>query len=297
MFKRASHNEKIQLFSLVHEIWPHANRLEDHLTERLNSIQHIRAEWFVILKDNQVLAGLGRYPLNFVDSEKNVFKAMAIGAIYTKKEYRNKGIATQLIEQTHSVSKKENIGLSILYSDIDPNYYAKFGYEIIPTKLSEIKVGHTKYLDNIFIKETSCLESRTNIYSQYCKNFDSFFLRTEDYWEWSNLRFKDAKHFNCYIDKELCGYLTIGNYEGKLQVLDCAFLKKTHFKLLHSFIIKAMVAINHSSCFSWERHLSFETKNIIKHKRQKEIPMFLKLNKKIKISNDKDLLLSPMDHV
>ena len=58
---------------------------------------------------------------------------MAIGAVHTQPAHRGKGYAAELIRGVEQQRRREGATISMLYSDIEPTYYAKLGYVKCPS--------------------------------------------------------------------------------------------------------------------------------------------------------------------
>ena len=128
----ASPDELIAAHRNVFDIWSKGLSLEEHLRYRLDSPSHRRATWFVGCVAGQVVASLGCYPLDFRLAGEKV-PGIAIGSVYTLAEFRGRGYAPQLLNWVEQTSHDKNAELSVLYSDIDPGYYARLGYTLCPS--------------------------------------------------------------------------------------------------------------------------------------------------------------------
>ena len=74
--------ERIQAFENVHEFWDGGRTLEEHLAWRLQSPQHLWADWYVGCLEGRVVTSLGAYPLLFHVGGRQV-AGFAIGAVHT----------------------------------------------------------------------------------------------------------------------------------------------------------------------------------------------------------------------
>ena len=128
----ASQEERLAAFANVFEVWPQAPRLQEHLRRRLRSPQHQRAWWFVGSWEGRVVTSLGAYPIQLAVSAQCV-PAAAIGSVHTLSQYRGRGFASQLIKEVHRNLIQRGVKLALLYSDIDPRFYQRLGYETCPS--------------------------------------------------------------------------------------------------------------------------------------------------------------------
>lgn len=130
--KLASIDEKNQAFAQVHEVWPHDPDPSLHLQKRLASVQHNRATWFVIEEAGRVVCSLGAYPFRLFGPDEDR-AARAFGAVFTPEDQRGKGHAARLIRWVTEHYAAEGTLDFVLYSDIDPTYYQKLGFQILPS--------------------------------------------------------------------------------------------------------------------------------------------------------------------
>lgn len=128
----ASSDELAAAHANVFDIWSKGLPLEEHVRYRLQSPSHRRATWFVGTLDGRVVVSLGCYPIAF-RILGNSACGIAIGSVYTVKEYRGRGFAPQLLEWVEQDARRRQVAISILYSDIEPGYYARLGYVLCPS--------------------------------------------------------------------------------------------------------------------------------------------------------------------
>jgi predicted N-acetyltransferase YhbS len=130
--KLANKDEITQAFAQVHAIWPHDPNPELHLQKRLASVQHQRATWFVVEEAGAVVCSLGAYPFQLFGPGEDR-KARAFGAVFTPEPHRGQGHAARLIRWVCDYYAEQGTLDFILYSDIDPAYYQKLGFQILPS--------------------------------------------------------------------------------------------------------------------------------------------------------------------
>jgi predicted N-acetyltransferase YhbS len=121
-----------QAFAQVHQVWPHDPDPAVHLQKRLGSVQHRRATWFVIEEAGEVVCSLGAYPFQLFGPDEDR-PARAIGAVFTPESQRGKGHAARLIRWVCAYYAEKGTQDFILYSDIDPGYYQKLGFVVLPS--------------------------------------------------------------------------------------------------------------------------------------------------------------------
>jgi predicted N-acetyltransferase YhbS len=82
--------------------------------------------------DGTLICSLKRYYF-FVTIVGKSVKAVGLGGIFTHPEHRRQGLAAELIRTVLDESRdKYQCGTSLLYSDISPAYYQKFGFREVP---------------------------------------------------------------------------------------------------------------------------------------------------------------------
>lgn len=61
-----------------------------------------------------------------------------IAAVLTPEPLRGHGYASRLIELTLDLLKREGVDGAYLFSDIDPAFYERFGFRLLPSRMAEI---------------------------------------------------------------------------------------------------------------------------------------------------------------
>ena len=180
--------ERIQAFKNVFEVWRHADTLEDHLTKRLASPQHSRAEWFVGCLGERVVVSLGCYPMQFI-LRGDLVKGIAIGAVHTVPDCRGHGYAAALLSWVEEYQAELGAEISLLFSDIDPRYYARLGYTLCPSTEGWVDAqrGPTRQAERLSLIRFSPeqdLVRLMKIYTDHHSGLPLFVGRDEDYWSY-----------------------------------------------------------------------------------------------------------------
>lgn len=128
----ASPDEVVAAHTNVHELWSKGLPLEEHIRARLESPSHSRATWFVGTIDGRVVTSLGSYPVAFRLHGKTL-PGIAIGGVYTLSDFRGRGFAPRLLTGAEEHARGQGAALSVLYSDIGVDYYARLGYVACPS--------------------------------------------------------------------------------------------------------------------------------------------------------------------
>src|SRR5438309_1332891 len=130
----ASPDEVIEAHRNVFDLWSKGLSLADHIRHRQTSPAHRRASWFVGRVEGKVVASLGCHPFRFRVRGVPV-SGVGIASVYTVAQHRRRGHAARLLEWVHRDQRERGTGLAVLFSDIDPGYYARLGYEACPSFL------------------------------------------------------------------------------------------------------------------------------------------------------------------
>ena len=128
----ASDAEREAAYRNVHEVWGRGLPIDEHVRQRLESPKHQSATWFVGCREGRVLTSLGAYPIE-LSLRGRVFPAVAIGSVHTLPECRGQGLAPRLLAWVERHLAGQGVAASLLYSDIDPQFYARLGYQQCPS--------------------------------------------------------------------------------------------------------------------------------------------------------------------
>src|ERR1700736_522311 len=122
------------ILTVLHEtdkIWsPGLTRdvYHDYIWRQINHTWARRNYRFFVLKHNsQVVASCKLYTVTLTSRGK-IYSFGGIGAIYTQLQHRNRGYATALIEAVIELCENQRYQGMILFSDIGPAFYTKFGF-------------------------------------------------------------------------------------------------------------------------------------------------------------------------
>jgi predicted N-acetyltransferase YhbS len=116
---------------------------------RYNAAQ-LRTEWGrahldrVALVDagagRRVLATAKRYDLTArLDAAR--CRVLGIGAVFTPPAARRQGHARRLVEMLMAQAARDGVALALLFSEIDPDYYARLGFAPIQTPALELAIA------------------------------------------------------------------------------------------------------------------------------------------------------------
>lgn len=119
-----------------HSYWGGSRSLEDYTSRNLSNLTRGAGlvQFAGVVDEHGALqSALKRYTihLSFPETEKPI-KAVGLGAIFTAAQNRRKGAASVLIRETLSYARQEGAEAALLFSDIAPSYYERFGFAAYP---------------------------------------------------------------------------------------------------------------------------------------------------------------------
>ncbi len=182
----ASEEQRLAAYRNVFDVWSGGLSMEEHLARRLRSPQHNRAKWFVGCVAGRVVASLACYPLRFHLHGRSV-AGMAIGSVHTLAEFRGRGFAPKLIDWVERRRRGDGAAISLLYSDISPDYYARLGYQRCPAREGYSKTDAPPPPDGLSLRrfepapETAAMAA---LYEAHHAVAPIAIERTADYWRY-----------------------------------------------------------------------------------------------------------------
>ena len=98
---------------------------------------HLRR--FALVDGDEVPASAKLYVFDAVLDGAPI-RVAGLGAVFTSPAARGRGAARDLIEQLLERAGGEGADLALLFSEIGPDYYARLGFEVIPTLDRQLRV-------------------------------------------------------------------------------------------------------------------------------------------------------------
>jgi predicted N-acetyltransferase YhbS len=184
---RASPDEIAAAHTNVFDLWSKGLPLAEHVASRLASPSHSRADWYVGCIDGKVVVSLGCYPIQLLLHGREL-PGIAIGSVYTVAAFRGRGFAPRLLEFVENTSVAAGARLSILYCDIEPNYYARLGYQLCPAveAYRELRADPPDLRQAPTLTEVDGPASQADLarlYANYHGRFGLLFARSPEYWQ------------------------------------------------------------------------------------------------------------------
>ena len=97
--------------------------------QRLGSASRAIADRWLLEAEGRPVAALLCYPLSFGLRDGSVAPGFGLGAVTTHPDARRRGFAAALCRQVAEHERERERPLGLLFSGIDPRYYARLGYE------------------------------------------------------------------------------------------------------------------------------------------------------------------------
>ncbi|HEY7292775.1 MAG TPA: GNAT family N-acetyltransferase [Vicinamibacterales bacterium] len=94
---------------------------------------------WALVEGSQVLASAKLYELDAVADGRPV-RIAGIGAVFTMPEHRRRGAASELVERVIEHAAAGGADLAMLFSEIDPAYYARLGFDVVPMHELSLRV-------------------------------------------------------------------------------------------------------------------------------------------------------------
>jgi len=133
--RELGHQQILDAQRQSHSIWGAGHSLK----ERVKKLERLMSDYGpgqlsmsgLVDERGKVLCSLKRY--HVILKQKSVtIPTVGLGAIFTPKKMRKQGLANKLIETVLLESKTEGCEAALLFSDINPGYYKKYGFVEIP---------------------------------------------------------------------------------------------------------------------------------------------------------------------
>ncbi len=226
----ASHDELLAAHRNVFDIWSKGRGLEDHVGHRLRSPTHRRAEWFVGSIDGRVVTSLAAHPVRFRAGSEEL-SGIAIGSVYTVSDVRGKGYAPRLIAWVEDHERERNVGLSMLYSDVKPDYYARQGYVLCPSWEGWRDPGDELQAPTHRLVPFAIDEHLARVKRLYADDHGAAplsIVRNDDYWTMMLEKFS-GNPFYALVgpDGAWVGYVMVGPSGGEWRVIDYALAERS----------------------------------------------------------------------
>lgn len=212
--EQANNQDVLKILRETRSIWSGGLSFDRYI----QSVQHqLTHPWgkknlrYLLLKsDDSIVASLKFYSI-CISSKGRDFKLAGLGAIYTMAEHRKKGFASKLVELVIDFARKENMDGLLLYSDIDPDFYAQLGFVELGSYNFEISPNINAAFDaHITALTEEHIPSLSLSYNRFLARRQFGSQRSDLYWRYKIAR---EKFFNKFSAEEWPGVklLTLDN--------------------------------------------------------------------------------------
>ena len=277
--KEAKYKEEIfQMAEDTYEVWNNSLSLKDYLKYQLIMLENDWAKknskYIYLEEKKQIISSLKLYQVSFMLNRRR-YKGYEICAVYTKKEFRNKGYASYLIEYVI----KNYDGFLFLYSDISTQFYKRFGFIEVPTYKTtvdinrKIKTNHIDYEKREYPPYTLFYYRNEDMYIQKERGFYNY--RYERYL--SFIRFKYSNYVREYfINIFGVGEAYVRAFRHQAILLDYIPINYANIKHSIKKIFEVLVSFNIKKIVLWgtKLFLSSIIEEVLE-KNKKNIPMIL----------------------
>ena len=132
-----------QVLDGTHGIWP--NGLDRQAYGRWQAAQFATAwgrahlEHWALLDGREVLSSARIYDFaGMLDGR--AIRIAGIGAVFTPPAHRGRGAARELVSRLLDRAAADGVDAALLFSAIGPDYYARLGFEVVPTRDLSVRV-------------------------------------------------------------------------------------------------------------------------------------------------------------
>jgi predicted acetyltransferase len=129
--ERAEWRDALAVLNETFKIWSPGLSKTDYYFYIASQLAHPWARKnyrYMVYRDRSAIAGsLKVYGIDLA-SRGYRYRAAGLGAVYTSEAYRGKGFGAKLMESVIRLARDEGFDAAYLFSDIDPTFYARFGF-------------------------------------------------------------------------------------------------------------------------------------------------------------------------
>lgn len=226
-FRRADDRDRRAAYTNTFEVWPMAKTLAEHVERRMASPKFRQADWFVGCLGDRIVTSLGAYPETYIVRGEAV-PGFSIGGVHTVKDCRGRGYAPELIEYVEEVQREQGTRLSLLFSDIEPAYYARLGYIQCPSYYAwaELRedgaeaetIRFTPFRPN----SPQEVEALSAVYAAAHKRLPIWIFRKPEYWDRLLKNDPGDEYFVIDGDSPCRGYIRVQQSKDALFIRDLA---------------------------------------------------------------------------
>lgn len=223
-FHVASEVERRAAHANVHDVWSRGLPLDAHVERREGLPLNRRATWYVGVLDGRVVTSLGSHPLLYFVQGREL-PGIGIAAVHTLAEFRGRGFAPRLIDYAERQQRQQGAMLSMLFSDVDPDYYARIGYLRCPahrgTMLASGEPGPGECSLQSFVASEQVTGS-SDLFHSSVEHEPFYVIRTAEYARHLLDRFPHDEFFWLLRRDARCGFVRCYVQDDRLMIRDFA---------------------------------------------------------------------------
>ncbi len=186
------------IFRNVHESWGGELLVDEFVARRLRSPHHSRARWFAGLIAGEPVSSLGWFPLKLSVCGR-LLNAVGVGAVHTVPQWRGRGFASQLLEHVLAQARQEEIAVALLFTEIDPAFYERFGFRCCNARVHTAVVNRPVKLPQQFLFEPIHPQRHLawikRVHERFHSTLQLHIHRDSDYWHYWMQRWPVPKWF------------------------------------------------------------------------------------------------------
>jgi len=300
----ASPAEREASFHNTHDVWSRGLPLDEHVALRLKSPLHRRANWYVGCLDGQVVTSLAVHPLEFQLRGRRL-QGFGIGSVHTLAAYRRRGLAPRLLAWVEDYRRRAGDQLSLLYSDIDPDFYARLGYQRAPAlrgwcdrQRQERLVGDLADASRERSPRLERFEGRSGLaemqrlYEAFHRGRPLSIARTDEYWAHLFERQPDDEYYWVINPSgSRFGYVRLKPKNNELSFVDYGFDQPANNQMVvqatYAVLFRLLVELAHARgaerLGGWMPDLPIAERWFAVTPRTDEIPMFKPLDRTVQL--------------
>ena len=222
----ATHEEKLCAYRNVHEFWGGGLPVDEFVVRRLASPKHEQVRWYVGTLGGEVVTSLGWYP-RALEIDGVIEPVLGIGSVHTTPRYRGKGYAAALLRHVIDVAVSRGVKIGLLFSDICPAYYLRFGFFEWPST-SEVMLVNESPGDwsGVRLEEVrdalDCVDEFARLHAAASRHSQVVLHRDQAYWQACVGKQPRAEYYRVLDEDSLVGYARVRILGRKLLLEDYA---------------------------------------------------------------------------
>lgn len=138
IFRAVKKEELDYIFKLGYKVWSKNRTFEKYCLD--NGKEDEFGTRYALEENGEIVTSI--ILLKFKPIEG--ISAYGIGSFVTPEKFRGKGYGQALLQKTIGTVYKENQSVIFLHSDLEPSFYEKYGFKVLPDKFQ--KYGKSVYM-------------------------------------------------------------------------------------------------------------------------------------------------------